>query len=173
MDFVQALVQELGAIESKAKVLSNPGSCPTCNDCEGWEGKTTKSRGNTLVLNKWPTAPFRLETSVKNLESSADSGCTTCGVFRDVIAHFRPTLECNLEVEAWLPMRGLLPQLKIKMEYSVEDGPNGIRNQFELFTAPGIIPNSQKYFCRCFSLVHGCRFPPQPSINVSATLHLV
>jgi hypothetical protein len=142
MDFVQALVQELGAIESKAKVLSNPGSCPICNNCEGWEGKATKSRGNKLVVDKWPSAPFRLETNVKNLDSSADNGCATCGVFRDVIAHFRPTLECDLEVEAWPPMRGLLPQLKIKTEGSVEDRPNGTGNQFELFTAPGIIPNS-------------------------------
>jgi hypothetical protein len=142
MDFVQALVQELGAIESKAKVLSNPGSCPVCNDCEGWEGKTTKSRDNKLVVDKWPSAPFRLETSVKNLESSADSGCAICGVFRDVIAHFRPTLECDLEVEAWLPMRGLLPQLRIKTEGSLENGPNGSAEQFELFTAAGIIiPN--------------------------------
>ena len=143
MDFVQALVQELGAVESKTKVLSNPGSCPICNDIEGWEGKTTKSRGNKLVVDEWPSAPFRLETNVKNLESSADSGCAICGVFRDVIAHFRPTLESDLEVEAWLPMRGLLPQLRIKMEGSVQDGPNESGNQFELFTAPGIIiPNS-------------------------------
>jgi hypothetical protein len=143
MDFVQALVQELGAIESKAKALSNPGSCPICNGCEGWEGKTTKSRANTLAVDKWPTPPFRLETNVKNLVSSAYQGCPTCGVFRDVIAHFRPTLDCDLEVEAWLPMRGLLPQLRIKMEDSVQDGPDGNGDQFELFTAPGIVvPNS-------------------------------
>jgi hypothetical protein len=75
--------------------------------------------------------------------SSVDSGCPTCGVFRDVIAHFRPTLDDVIEVEAWLPMRGLLPQLRIKMEGSVEDGPTGVGDQFELFTAPGIIiPNS-------------------------------
>jgi hypothetical protein len=154
MDFVQALVQELGAIESKAKVLSNPGSCPICNDCKGWEGKTTKPKGNKLVVDKWPSTPFRLETNLKNLVSSAYQGCPTCGVFYDVISRFRPTLEDVVEVEAWLPMRSLLPQLRIKMEDSAGDGPGGGGDQFELFTAPGIIiPNSSK----CSLL--GSRFP--------------
>jgi hypothetical protein len=164
MDFVQALVQELGAIESKAKVLSNPGSCAICNDCKGWEGKTTKPKGNKLFVDKWPSAPFRLETNLKNLVSSAYQGCPTCGVFCDVISHFRPTLEDVVEVEAWLPMRGLLPQLRIKMEDSAGDGPDGSGDQFELFTTPGIIiPNSSK----CSVL--GLPISPQASINVSET----
>jgi hypothetical protein len=135
MDFVQALIQEIGAIETKAKVPSNPGSCPICNDCEGWEGKTTKAKGNTLTVDKWPSPPFRLETNIQKLISSADSGCPTCGIFRDAVAHFRPTLEDNVEVEAWLPLRGLLPQLRIKVDGMSGDGGG---DHFEFLTTQGI-----------------------------------
>lgn len=139
MDLVQALALELGITDSgpaEFKALPKPGSCPVCNDCEGWEGNAPKPVGNTIALKKWHRPPFRMKATVQGLLNSAASGCPACAVFYDAIIHFVPEIDGNVNVEACLPVRSGLLQLCV-MPSGVTEW--GVEEQYELFTTQGIL----------------------------------
>ena len=122
-------------VGEKITATPNPGSCPVCNDCEGWESERVAPRGNTFALERWPSPGFETKTNFQTLTDSANAGCPTCRVFCCAITHFLPEVEADFDVVALLPIPpGSLPTLWAKLK-GVRDDKDGF--EFQFFTTPG------------------------------------
>lgn len=163
---MDALLQALADIDPDAgerSVPPNPGSCPICNNCEGWESGSVKPMGQAFKVDQWPKPGFDLKTSARNLIDAANDGCPTCSIFFSALQYFLPTIEDDLEITGWLPMpEDSLPMLSVTSKSKLDEK---MELKFEFFTTPGNPPHKlisirDLEVSDCQSYIASClRFP--------------
>jgi hypothetical protein len=135
---MDTLILALADLEAPGEtvVSPDPGACPICNDCKGWESERSTPNGTQFVIKEWPKAGFQIKTSFGALAHSGEGGCPTCGIFRGAAVYFQPELEDDAEVQGWLPVAmGSLPVVEVTQKNTGGE----MKLEFQCFTREGEI----------------------------------